>query len=84
VGPLKLKLAKRIRTAEPGAGAKTRLTKTKAAAFGWHARDFFVGRGEASVGEACSSCRTGGWREDPADEELIEAEPGAGILAVPE
>ena len=29
----------------------------------------FEGLGEARVGEACSSCRTGGWREVPADEE---------------
>jgi hypothetical protein len=27
------------------------------------------GRAEARVGDACSSCRTGGWREVPADEE---------------
>ena len=27
------------------------------------------GRGEARVGDACSSCPTGGWREDPAEED---------------
>ena len=29
------------------------------------------GRGAAGVDQACSSCLTGGWREDPADEEEL-------------
>jgi len=27
------------------------------------------GRGDSQVGKAFNSCRTGGWREDPADDE---------------
>jgi hypothetical protein len=45
----------RVPAAQPGAGAKTRLTEE--------------GRGAVQVGNACPSCRTGGWREDPAEQE---------------
>ncbi len=53
--------------AEPVAGGKTRLRES-VALLGWHAQRLCDGRGVVRVGDASSSCRTSGWREDPADE----------------
>jgi hypothetical protein len=55
--------------AEPGAGAKTRLTETKRPAPGGTSLRFCEERGEVREVNAFLNCRTGGWREDPADEE---------------
>ncbi len=60
---MQLKLVMRVPAAEPGAGAKTRLTEE--------------GRGAVQVGNAWPSCRTGGWREDPADRDEDPRPPPA-------